>query len=127
MELLADIICQYSLPDGYVPRTAFRAKGLPTRGPAYFITEDGVLEHGGAIVPFTGEITMIVSNLLGVSIVGYVTENDAPYFHREYEARFLDGTLLNIILVSSAEDGLGSLPQGKHITHLEWMEGLRKR
>lgn len=65
---------------------------------------------------FHGDIYFYGSNISGSGCGAYVTEDDKPVWSREYRARFTDGKLTKLTLVSDAWDN-GDL---KHTTSKEW-------
>lgn len=89
MGLFDDLRCDAPLPDGFPSPDNFQTKDFACELAKYTITADGKLKRGDEAVDFHGWLNFYT-----------YTQN----VWREYNAKFTDGQLMEIVLVE-ARDG----------------------
>jgi hypothetical protein len=131
------IVCEYPLPDGADPsKFEFQSKDLDCALDTYTISKDGKLIHDQNFdaspneeamdtttkklteIPYHGYLRFYGGNISGLGPQGYITKNNEPPISREYRAKFTDGRVVNIELVSNKT----GLENCKHITKEEFFK-----
>lgn len=118
MGLFDYIVCEYPLPDGWVPPdgTVFQTKDTDDQYMTSFtFGADGVLRReSGESVAHHGSLEFYTSNWSGSAPWGVMTEDDTPLWHAEYVALFDHGRLLKIEGCREIDDS------GKWMPKDEW-------
>jgi hypothetical protein len=132
--------CEAELPDGFQFHGKFQTKDLDSLMNTYAIRADGTLwmtekadiwdiGENDNFIPrfdnFSGDVIFYGSNLTSTGPEGYTTENDEPYWSRDYQGIFNEGHLLiPIKLLGSKND----YPWNKkHLTSAESRAIFRKK
>lgn len=100
MGLFDEIVCEYPLPDGWVPPagTLFQTKDTEDQYLSRFtLGADGKLRReSGEVLEHHGAVEFYTSNWAGFAHWGVMTSDDEPYWTAEYVALFDHGALLKI-------------------------------
>lgn len=100
MGLFDEIVCEYPLPDGWVPPagTVFQTKDTEDQYLSRFtLAADGKLRAAnGAVLAHHGSLEFYTSNWAGFAHWGMMTSDDEPYWTAEYVALYDHGRLLKI-------------------------------
>jgi len=100
MGLFDEIVCEYPLPDGWVPPkgTVFQTKDTDDQYLVRFtLCEDGKLRReNGDVLEHHGALEFGTSNWSGAAPWGVMTSDDEPLWRAEYVALYDHGALLKI-------------------------------
>lgn len=124
MGLFDEIVCEYPLPDGWVPPpgTVFQTKDTEDQYLTRFTLDPKgkIRRADGAALDHHGVLCFYTSNWSGSAPWGVMTSDDAPLWHAEYTALFDHGTMLKI------EGGCQPDADGRWVTREEWMRKSRE-
>ncbi len=124
MGLFDEIVCEYPLPDGWVPPpgTIFQTKDTEDQYLVRFtLDSEGVLRRAtGESVEHHGALEFYTSNWAGFAPWGAMTRDDAPMWRAEYVALFDHGKLLKIEGKHALDEEAGWMPRE------EWMRKSRE-
>lgn len=100
MGLFDEIVCEYPLPDGWVPHAGvvFQTKDTDDQYLTRFtLGADGKLRRkNGEVYEHHGALRFYTSNWSGSGPWGLMTDDDQPYWSAEYIALYDHGQLLKI-------------------------------
>lgn len=124
MGLFDEIVCEYPLPDGWIPPagTVFQTKDTDDQYLVRFtLCEDGKLRRAnGEVLDHHGAVEFYTSNVSGSAPWGFLTEDDKRPWFAEYIALFDHGRLLKI-------EGRRALdPDAKWLSREEWFTKSRE-
>lgn len=100
MGLFDEIVCEYPLPDGWIPPagTLFQTKDTEDQYLSRFtLGSDGMLRRDtGEVLEHHGALKFYTSNWSGSASFGVMTSDDEPCWSAEYVALYDHGRLLKI-------------------------------
>lgn len=115
MGLFDEIVCEYPLPDGWVPPqgTVFQTKDTDDQYLARFtLGEDGRLRRAnGELLLHHGAVEFYTSNWSGSAPWGVMTRDDKPAWSANYVALYDHGTLLKIEGARKEDPDSGWMPR----------------